>query len=423
MPRHLLPVSLVVVATAVTAVAVASASQSRAELAIIPPKQCGKDVVWKKQDPDKVLKTLPARAQARYGAYPYEVRATPWANFKKKPGPWKIGYISFPTDNPWKVSMLAQLKKEFAAAKKKGLVEGSLQTYIQPSWATATPEQQVTAIQQMVRNGVDGILIHPLNSIAETKAFDAAGKAGVPIVLTSDVAPNSKYAVNVFAQNNSPTYAGVLSKMKANGLIGNGKTVNLLQIRGIPGVTVEQAFYDASMADIKACPGVNVIGTVWGKWNAATAKAEILKFIASHPQKIDVVFQSAVGGGVIEAFEQAGRDVPIMNFGGSSGGDLAWWAENKNTVAMRNAVGGQFGGFQVGHTTFGILLRILDGKGLKIRDLHLPASIVTNANIDKFATPGKDVTWIGDIRGPVDGWANDKMINDYFKKPGVAGSK
>jgi len=403
--------------------AVAAASTSRMALSIIPPKQCGQDVIWKKQDPDGVLKTLPAAAQKRYGAYPYEVQGTPWTSFKKKPGPWKIGYISFPTDNPWKVSMLAQLKKEFAAAKAKGLVTGKLQTYIQPSWATATPEQQVSAIQQMVRDGVDGILIHPLNGIAETQAFDAAGRAGVPIVLTSDVAPNSKYAVNVFAQNNSPTYAGVLDRMQKNGLLGPGKTINVLQVRGIPGVTVEQAFYDASMADLKACgSSVNVVGTVWGKWNAATAKAEILKFLASHPQKIDLVFQSAVGGGVIQAFQQAGRPVPVMNFGGSSGGDLSWWLANKNTTAMKNAVGGQFGGFQVGHTTFGILLRILDGKGLKIRDLHLPASIVTSENIAKFATPGKPVTWIGDIRGPVDGWASDKMMNDYFVRPGAAGS-
>src|SRR5262249_16125657 len=152
-------------------------------------------------------------------------------------------------------------------------------------------------------------------------------------VLTSDVAPNSKYAINVFAQNNSPTYAGTLAQMKKHGLIGPGKTVNVLMVRGIPGVTVEQAFYDAAVADLKACPGIKVVGTVWGKWNAATAKSEIVKFLASHPEKIDLVFQSAVGGGVIQAFQEAGRPVPVMNFGGSSGGDLSWWLANKNTPA------------------------------------------------------------------------------------------
>jgi ribose transport system substrate-binding protein len=373
-------------------------------------------VVFKHSGP--AFASLTPAARKLYAPYPYSVNSTPWKGFKGKKGPWKIGFINFPVDNPWQVKLLAQLKAEFAKAKAKGLVEGSLQTYIQPSFATATPEQQSSAIAQMVRAGVDGILIHPLNAVAETPAIDAAGKAGVPVVLTSDVAPTSKYAINVFAQNNSPTYAGTLANMVKNGLIGEGKTVNVLMVRGIPGVTVEEAFYDAAVADLKACPGVKVVGTVWGRWNAATAKTEILKFLASHPDKVDLVFQSSVGGGVIAAFESAGRPIPVMNFGGASGGDLSWWAANKDTTAMKNAVGGQFGGFQVAYTTFRILLRVLAGDQIKARDIHIPASITTNANIDRFATKGKPLTWVGDIRGPLDGWGSDKLLDNYFTTTG-----
>jgi ribose transport system substrate-binding protein len=398
---------------------VATASTSRSALQIIPPASCGRDVVFKKQDPDGVLAKLSPAVRALYNVYPYEVRATPWATFKGKKGPWKIGYVSFPTDNPWKISMFSQLKKEFAAAKAKGLVEGSLQTYIQPSWATATPEQQSSAIQQMVRNGVDAILVHPLNAIAETPAFDAAGKAGVPIILTSDVAPNSKYAVNVFWQNNSPAYAGTLAKMKAAGSFKPGTTTNVLEVRGIAGVTVEEAFYNASVADLKACPGTKIVGTVWGKWNPATAKAEVLKFLASHPEKIDLVFQSSVGAGVIAAFQEAGRPIPAMSFGGSSGGDLAWLADHKSDYKLW--AGGQFGGFQVANTTLKIAMRILAGKGLKSRDIHFPVPLATTANIDQYATPGKPLTWIGDIRGNPNKFATNQVLNPYFTKPGTPG--
>lgn len=407
----------------VVTAASASAASTPPNGGILPvsaPKTCGQDVTWKHSG--SAWKSLSSSAQSLYQAYPYAVDATPWAHFKKKKGPWKIGYINFPINNPWQVTLTSGLQQQFAAAKKKGLVSGSLQTYIQPSTSTATPEQQDAAIMQMVHEGVDGILLHPLNAIAEAPTIDAAGRAGVPVVLTSDVAPNSKYAINVFSQNNSPSYAGTLDNMVKHGLIGKGKTTNVLMVRGIAGVTVEQAFYTAAMDDLKPCKGVNVVGTVWGQWNAATAKTQILTFLASHPQPVNLVFQSSVASGVIEAFQQDGRQVPVMNLGGSAGGDLTWWSQNKNTTFGQNAVGGIFGGFQVAYTTFRVLLRVLNGDGLKVNSISLPPVIATAKNISTYAYPGKPLTWIGDIRGPADGWANNTKLNLFFSKPGSPGN-
>lgn len=418
-------VTLVVVGIAATAaVAMASSSRSTAPAVnVVPPTVCGKDQVVKHADPDGVLKTLAPATRANFNSWPYEVAATPWKTFKGVKGPWKIGFINFPINNPWQVTLVSELKKQFALAKAKGLVTGSLQVYIQPSFATATPEQQGAAIQTMVSKGVNGIIVHPLNALAEAKAFDAAGKAGVPIVLTGDVAYNSKYAINVWGANVGPMIAGTVALAVKHGVIGNGKTVNVLRVRGTAGPAIEQQFQDAGTNILSACRGIKVVGQVYGNWNAATAKTEVLKWISSHPGvKVDLVVQNgAMAAGIIQAFEQAGQPVPPMNMSGSSGGDYSWWLAHKSKYY---AIGGQYTGYQTAGATFRILLRVLAGKGLKLRDVPIPPQVVTSANVAQFCggpCTGKPVTWIGDTGRPVNTWGDDGFLNGYFVKPGTPG--
>ena len=128
----------------------------------------------------------------------------------------------------------------------------------------------------MVRDGVNGIFLQPLAGPPLAPAIDAAGKAGVPVVVVDNVIADADYAVNSWSQNNSGAAAGVA------GLVKKG---NLLFVRGLAGNPVEQAFEDAAEADVKACPGLKIVGTVWGKWTNPTAKSEVVKWLAAHPGK------------------------------------------------------------------------------------------------------------------------------------------
>jgi ribose transport system substrate-binding protein len=396
----------------------AAGSTSSNGLTSTPPATCGQNIVFNHSG--SAYESLSAAAKALYANYNYPVASTPWTTFKGKKGPWKLGFISVPINNPWEISNYNQIKTDFAAAKAKGLVTGSLQTYIQTDAATATPEQQDAAIEQMVRSGVDGIIIHADDADAEAPAIDAAGKAGVPVVEDDDVSTTSKYSINFFTQNNSPTYSGTLALMKQHGQIGAGKTVNVLMVRGIPGFAVEVGYYNDAVADLKPCPGIKVIGTVWGQWNSAVAKTQILSFLASHPQPINLVFQSAVGPGVIEAFQEAGRPLPAMNFGGTAGGELSYWAAHPSDFT--DSVAGLNGGFQTAYDEFRILLRVLAGDGLKVNGISVPSVMATSANVSQFASLGKPLTWLGDVRGPADALASNSRLNLFFNKPGTPGN-
>ena len=84
-------------------------------------------------EPERRLRDDAEALKDIYGSYPNSIVASPWATTKiKAKPPWKIGYITIGISNPYN-NVLTQLKKEFALAKAKGLVTGSLMTNIPPS--------------------------------------------------------------------------------------------------------------------------------------------------------------------------------------------------------------------------------------------------------------------------------------------------
>src|SRR5689334_6417493 len=146
--------------------------------------KCGDTVAVGPTNKSGPYASMSKQLQDIYSSYPDKLIASPWATkkIKAKP-PWKIGYIAFAITNQYNNNVLTQLKTEFALAKKQGLVKGSLVTNIPATFAQSTPEGQIAAIQQMVRQGVNAIILLPVDSVSETPAMEAAGKAGVPVIL------------------------------------------------------------------------------------------------------------------------------------------------------------------------------------------------------------------------------------------------
>ena len=126
---------------------------------------CGTPVAVGPKNPDGVYKTLPADLQKVYTSYPDNLIASPWSTTKitAKP-PWKIGYIAFAITNPYNQHVLDGLKANFAKAKAAGLVTGDLVTNIPATMAASTGEQQISAIQQMVAQGVNAIILLPVST-------------------------------------------------------------------------------------------------------------------------------------------------------------------------------------------------------------------------------------------------------------------
>ena len=245
---------------------------------------CGTTVPVGPSNPSGVYASMSADLKNIYSSYPNELIASPWATTKitAKP-PWKIGYIAFAITNPYNQDVLTGLQQQFAKAKAAGLVTGSLITNIPATMAASTAEQQISAIQQMVSQGVNAIILLPVDSVAEAPAINAAGKAGVPVILAdTPPAPNTPYAVAAWSQNQVEADAGAL------GLIQSG---NIVMVKGIAGNENDVVLYNQAIADLKNCPNIHVAATLYGNWDQGTAKTVVSQYIASHPQPLAGVIQ------------------------------------------------------------------------------------------------------------------------------------
>ncbi len=398
-----------------------AAAPPSAHLPIATVKKCGDPVVFQQPaSTAKVLAALPKNIQKWYQPYYSAVTASPWAHWKGKKGPWKIGVINFPVDNPWQVGVMGELKKEFARAKAKGLVKGSLDVYVQPSFATATPDQQIAALQQMVRNGVQLVILHPLDTLAETAAIDAAGKAGVPVIQMANVDTQSKYSINDISVNQPVGISEWLKEYVAKGWFTGSKTYNTVEMRGVQGNDYETTVHDSWVAATQPCKGIDLVGTLYGNWSPTTSKTAMLTFLASYTGNIDFIEHGgAMSSGIIEAYQTVNKPVPPMQMGGTTGGDLNWWCANPSY----QSVGYEFSGKQVGYTLFDVATRMLAGKGIKLRDLSFPAVKITASNVCKYAPPGGKsvgVTYVGDVNVPENSWVggSEKNLDFFFNKPG-----
>jgi ribose transport system substrate-binding protein len=375
---------------------------------------CGDTVPVGPKNKDGVYASMSKQLQDVYSSYPEDVVESPWATTKitAKP-PWKIGYITIGISNQYQNNVLKSLKTEFAAAKAKGLVEGELVTNIPPSLAQSTPESQIAAIQQMIRQGVDAIIVNPADSVAESPAMEEAGKQGVPIIL-ADVppAPGSKYQTSTWTQNQVEADAGVL------GIVGKG---NILIVRGIAGNQNDKVLYNQKVQDLKNCPDIKVASVLYGNWDNGTTKNVVSQYLASHPQPIDGVLQDGgMFAGIVQAFESRGNKVPPVGVEQCAAGDLSWWLERIDTY---KTVGGCINGLQGGYVYLNVALRILANKGPKYNLLSMPAVALDNTNLKAYAKPGLPLTSDQELPGPKTAWCDDKCLDTYFNEPGPASKK
>jgi ribose transport system substrate-binding protein len=372
---------------------------------------CGNTVSVGPTNKSGIFSTMPKSLQDIYGSYPDKIVASPWATQKitAKP-PWKIGYIAIGLSNPYNNDVLTSLKTEFAAAKAKGLVTGSLQTNIPPSLAQSTPESQISAIKDMVRQGVNAIIVNPADSVAESPAMEAAGKAGVPIIL-ADVppAPGSKYQTSTWTQNQVEADAGTL------GIIKKG---DILIVRGVAGNQNDKVLYNQKVVDLKNCPNIKVASVLYGNWDNPTAKSVVSQYLASHPQPLaGVLNDGGMFSGIVQAFEARGIKVPPVAIEQCEAGDLSWWLSK---LPAYSTVGGCINGFQGGYTYFDVALRILANHGPKYNVLSMPAVTLDNTNLKAYAKPGLPLTSNAELPGPKTAWCDDTCLNKYFKVPGPA---
>ena len=187
-------------------------------------------------------------------------------------------------------------------------------------------------------------------------------------------------------------------------------------MQALAGIALDNASVAAWDAVVKSCPGLNVAkDRAYGAFSEAIAKSEMLKYLSTHPQKVDAVFEVAtMAPGVMRAFQQSGRPMPIVPDIGLSKASLGYWKQNDakydNSATSLPPV-------PAGRAVADVARRMLAGQGVKINTLVGEQPIVTDATLADWVEGAWSLNTPGSAPGAADSFLPPKFLDGFFLKP------
>jgi ribose transport system substrate-binding protein len=356
---------------------------------------------------ESLLGSLPDEVQQAYNRYPGLVAESPYANFKPKGSkPFTIGFNNSFSGNAWRAAALKSLKDDVAKAKAAGLVDRLVITD-----SNNKTDVQIQQMRSLIQQKVDLIISIPGSPNAMNATMKEAHDAGIPVVtLASPV--TTPHAINV------DTNGFLIGAKQAVGLaqVLGGKG-NVITIEGIPGTPGSGFIQSGGEAVLKQCKDMKIVTNVVGQWSQSVAKTEMLKALATHPGKIDGVWeQGSMAMGAFQALEQAGRPLVPVTDGNPDENSLAYWhdkqADGYKGVGSANSPGaGMDVAFKVG-------MRTLLGQGPKVTSIVIDPPLITNDNVGDWYKPSFTTSSDGVAEPPPNTWLPDAKLDSFFATPG-----
>ncbi|BCH34095.1 ABC transporter substrate-binding protein [Mesorhizobium sp. L-8-10] len=270
----------------------------------------------------------------------------------------KIALSNNYAGNSWRQAMLKSWEKVTGQAVTDKVVAAA------DPFTTAENQvtEQAAQIQNMILQGYDAIVLNAASPDALNGAVKEACDAGIVVVSFDGIVTEPcawRIAVD-FKQMGKDEVLYLAQKMPQGG--------NLLEIRGLAGVFVDDAISSGIHEGVKENPQFKIVGSVHGDWAQDVAQKAVAGILPSLPEIHAVVTQGGDGYGAAQAFKAANRPTPLIIMGNRQD-ELAWWKEQKDaggyeTMSVSIAPG-------VSTLAFWVAQQILDGKEVP-KDLTVP---------------------------------------------------
>lgn len=353
------------------------------------------------------LATLPTDVRSAYAGYSNPIAPSVFVHFKApRPKPWVIAYNNSFSGNAWRASALGALRANVAAYAKLGLVSPKL-------IVTDSNGNAATQIQQMdseIEQKVNLIISIPGSPTALNGAIEKAYKAGIPVV-TVGANVTTPDAINVDLNEYQ------LGAKMAAGLVGllHDKG-NIMTVEGLAGTPGSANIKEGGYAVFAHCPNIHVVSDVVGSWSESVSKTAMLQALATHPAKVDGVWQQgSMFYGLTSALAQAGRPPTPVTVGGPGQNSLAYWHDHLkdgySTVGVSNPPAADMNiAFETG-------IRTLLGQGPKVNTIVAGVPTITNKNLNSWWKPGFTESSTGLGEPPPGTYLPTPLLNKFFSHP------
>ncbi len=271
--------------------------------------------------------------------------------------------------NSWRQAMLQTWQETAEEAVSEGVVAAADAYTTSENQAT----EQAAQIQNMILQGYDAIVVNAASPTALNGAIAEACNAGLTVVSFDGIVTEPcawRIAVD-FEQMGREQVAYLAEQLPEGG--------NLLEIRGLAGVFVDEAISAGVHDGVAQNDQFEIVGSVNGDWAQDVAQKAVSGVLPSLPEIAGVVTQGGDGYGAAQAFEAAGRDTPLIILGNRQD-ELEWWAEQRDangyeTLSLSIAPG-------VASLAFWVTQQILAGEDVP-KDLTVPFLTITQDDLDQ----------------------------------------
>jgi ribose transport system substrate-binding protein len=270
--------------------------------------------------------------------------------------------------NSWRQAMLTSWETVTGPAVEAGIVAAA------DAFTTAenSATEQAAQIQNMILEGYDAIVINAASPTALNGAVAEACAAGIVVVSFDGIVTEPcAYRIAVDFKEMGRIQVEYLA-----GRLPDGG--NLLEIRGLAGVFVDDEISAGIHAGVEQFPQFSIVGSVHGDWAQDVAQRAVAGILPSLPELVGVVTQGGDGYGAAQAIAAAGRDMPIIIMGNRQD-ELLWWSEQKaangyETMSVSIAPG-------VSTLAFWVAQQVLDGKDVP-QDLVVPFLTISQDSLE-----------------------------------------
>lgn len=211
---------------------------------------------------------------------------------------------------------LSTLNNPFFVAIKTGVMNAAIKEHMQVKIADAQNDsaKQNNDVEDLIQQGVDILLINPVDSDAISSAILLANQTGIPVI-TIDRSATKGNVVTFIASNNVEG-----GKMAAQFIISKlGKKAIVAELQGIPGASATrergQGFH------LIADKELNVVASQSADFDRAKGLTVAENILQAHDD-IQAIFaqNDEMALGAYEAAKSAGKNIIIVGFDGSQDG-------------------------------------------------------------------------------------------------------
>ena len=208
--------------------------------------------------------------------------------------------------NQWRVEMENVFKAACAMPPYNEQVECTIYN------AGNDVSTQSRQISNLISQGVNGIVINAASTSGLNGVVQQACDRGI-VVVSFDNTVDAACGLTV--NTDQVKFGKQLAQFIVDELKGQG---NVVMVTGVAGTGADNDRNKGAKEVFAANPGIKLVGEYTGMWDSATAQRNTSAQLPSLP-KVDGVWVSGGTDGVIKAFAEAGRPMPVVGGEGENG--------------------------------------------------------------------------------------------------------